>query len=72
VGDGREQLLPIERLLEHTILTQPVEGRPTQQIWATGDQYDWQAGPRRLNGSRELEPIHDGHRHIRDQAVNFR
>ena len=52
--------------------TQPAEGRPTQQIGATGDQYDWQRGPRRLSGPRELEPIHEGHRNVRDQAVNFR
>ena len=43
-----------------------------QQFRATGDQYDWQRGPRRLNGSRELETIHEGHRDVRDQAVNFR
>ena len=71
-GDGREQFLPIERLLEPTILTRPVEGRPTQQIWSSGDEYDWQPGSRRLNDSRELETIHEGHRDVRDQAVNVR
>lgn len=43
-----------------------------QQIWATGDQYDGQRGPRCLSGSRERQTIHEGHRDVRDQAVNFR
>ena len=64
--------MPVERLLEHTIRTQPVKRRPMQQIRATGDQYDWQRGSRRLNRSRELQTIHDRHRDVRDQAVNVR
>ena len=43
-----------------------------QKVRAAGEQYDWQSGPRRLNGSRELKTIHNGHRHVRDQAVNLR
>ena len=28
IADGREKFLPVERLLEHTIVTWPVERRP--------------------------------------------
>ena len=43
-----------------------------QQIRATSNQDDWQSRPRCLNGSRKLEPIHEGHCDIRDEAVDLR
>src|SRR5215217_1542386 len=72
IADGGEQFLPIERLLEQTVVTSPVEWRPIQQLRATGDQDDWQPGPRGLNSLYQFETVHDRHADVRDQAVNVR
>jgi hypothetical protein len=71
IADGLEQFLPVERLLEHTAVTWPIERRAMQQVGATGDQDHWQPGPPGLNGSGEFETVHDGHADVRDQALNL-
>ena len=71
IADGLEQFLPVERLLEHTAVTWPVERRAVQQVGATGDQDHWQAGAPGLNRSGEFKTVYDGHADVRDQTLNL-
>jgi len=61
IADGLEKFLSVERLLEHTAVTWPIERRAMQQVGATGDQDHWQPGPPGLNRSGELKTVHNGH-----------
>src|SRR3989442_1580816 len=51
VVDSREKFLPIERLLEQTVVTRAHGARPIQHLGVTGDEDDWQPRPCRLNHS---------------------
>ena len=71
IADGLEKFLPVERLLEHTAVTWPIEQRAMQQVGAPGDQDHWQAGAPGLNRSGEFKTVYDGHADVRDQALNL-
>jgi hypothetical protein len=71
IADGLEKFLSVERLLEHTAVTWPIERRAMQQVGATGDQDHRQPGPPGLSRSGEFKTVDDGHADVRDQALNL-